>query len=232
VATLLNFRFHFPQQTNIWKLGFGHQNNKFSFIVFKKLVMNRTDCFNGVADAAKMLSVCFDGLNGDCKIKTGTSDNNSTEKTDICHENIEMLVSSMTTIFSAEESIENTQQQNSFAAQRESLKENELLLSVQHKPRRTILKVRSRYPKLKTIEDEPPLPLIVSGIQRVDLTRDKHGNIIPFKESFWFANCEYERNALDAVILQFNRRKRHREEAEAESLRVSSEALSLPTTVL
>ncbi len=91
--------------------------------------------------------------------------------------------------------------------------------AVTQKQPRGILKIRSRYPKPNSAEDERPTLLIVPGVQ-VALTRDKYGKVIPFSSSFWFANREYEKNAQEATLLQNVRRKRRREEAEAEGLKL------------
>jgi hypothetical protein len=82
---------------------------------------------------------------------------------------------------------------------------------VQQLVRRSILKAKSRYPRPKTVDDDYPVALVISGAQ-VPLTRNKFGDIIPLNDSFWFANCEYERNALEAAALQRERRKRKRVE--------------------
>lgn len=64
---------------------------------------------------------------------------------------------------------------------------------------KSILKRYSAYPKALSADDLPPVRMAENGKYK-HFTKDKHGRIIPYLQSFWFANERYKQHSRRAVI--------------------------------
>ncbi len=77
---------------------------------------------------------------------------------------------------------------------------NQQVQGRQQKKRRLqgIIKPESSFPKPPSSDDIPPVRLSEKGLLK-HYTKDKHGKIVPYNHSFYFANQTYEKNATSAV---------------------------------